>query len=61
MKLFDELQKLGAESALLDDIVHEAASDLAANANNGGMKEQINFLITTCGWSEEDILKAVKE
>jgi len=37
------------------------ASELAANANNGGMKEQIDFLITTCGWSEEDILKAVKE
>ena len=51
----------GYEAAHLDDVVHDAASSLASNANNGGMKEQIEFLITTCGWSEEDILRALDQ
>jgi hypothetical protein len=51
-----ELVKKGIESSLLDDIVHEAASSLASNANNGGIDGQIDFLIDTCGWSHEDIL-----
>lgn len=50
------LVEKGIESALLDDLVHEAASSLASNANNGGMEAQIEFLTNTCEWSYEDIL-----
>jgi len=42
----------------LDDIVHDAASQMASNANNGGVDEQIEFLTVISGWTEEDIRKA---
>ena len=42
----------------LDDIVHDAASQMASNANNGGVDEQIEFLTVIGGWTEEDIRKA---
>lgn len=41
----------------LDDLVHQAASDLASTVNNGGIVEQVAFLLEA-GWSEEEILKA---
>ena len=42
----------------LDDIVHDAASKAATEANNGGLKDQIVFL-GSLGWSEKQILEAV--
>jgi hypothetical protein len=50
------LEKKGVESALLDDIVHDAASRLASNANNEGIDGQLDFLLNTCGWTEEEVL-----
>jgi hypothetical protein len=44
---------------VLDETTHEAAGQLAANANNGGLKDQVEFLLTVAGWSEDDILQAV--
>lgn len=61
MNLIEELQKQGLEAAHLDDLVHDAANDLASNANNGGLKEQINFLITICGWTEKDIKEKLND
>ena len=49
----------GIESAHLDDIVHDAASGLASDANNEGIDGQINFLMDTCGWTTEDITSKV--
>ena len=45
--------------AFLDDIVHDAASTLASNANNGGVDAQLDFLMDKCGWDAEDILKQI--
>ena len=61
MSIIDELERQGIESAMLDDIVHDAASSLAASANNGGRKEQVNFLKVVCGWSDEEILAKAEE
>jgi len=55
------LQQLGYESAHLDEVVHDAASQLASNANNDGMSSQVDFLITTCGWTEDQILSELGE
>lgn len=46
-------------TGLTDEAAHDAASVLASNANNGGLDAQIDFLIDTCGWSPEDVLKSV--
>lgn len=40
-----QLEKAGFDSADLDDLVHDQASCLAAEANNEGMHEQIAFLL----------------
>ena len=40
----------------LDDLVITAAERLASNTNNDGRKAQLDFLITTCGWTEQEIL-----
>ena len=49
-----QLEKAGITSDDLDSMVHEAGSGLASNANNGGMKSQIEFLIQA-GFSDERI------
>jgi len=60
-KLKEEFAKEGIESAHLDEITHDAASQLASSANNGGLDDQIDFLLDTCGWTAEDILQAIKK
>lgn len=60
MAIKTQLEQLGYESAHLDDLVHDVASELASNINNDGMSNQLEFLITTCGWSEERILAALE-
>lgn len=56
---FEKLDAVSADD--LDEIVHDAASALASNANNGGKESQLEFLVTTCGWSEKEIISACKE
>jgi hypothetical protein len=56
MKTLKEIQ-----DGELDAACHQAASSLASNANNEGVKGQIDFLRTVCGWSEEEILNATEE
>ena len=60
-ELKDFLLKNGIEASHLDDIVHDAASQLATNANNEGIDGQLNFLMDTCGWSSEDITNSIGE
>ncbi len=36
----------------LDDVVHDTASNLATNANNGGLENQIEFLVNQLGTHE---------
>lgn len=54
-KLKKEIISRGVEDHL-DGCVHDAASQLASAANNGGIEDQIDFLIDTCGWTAEMIL-----
>lgn len=49
-----KLESLGITSENLDSMVDEAASDMATNANNGGMKSQLDFL-TQAGFTDERI------
>jgi hypothetical protein len=59
-ELKETLQKNGIEASSLDDIVHDAASSKASDANNGGTEGQIDFLLNTCGWTPQDILNALE-
>tara|TARA_B100000780_G_C20927225_1_gene369555 strand:- start:239 stop:598 length:360 start_codon:yes stop_codon:yes gene_type:complete len=49
-----QLEKVGVTSEYLDGMVHDAASNMATNANNDGMKAQIEFL-NQVGFSDERI------
>ncbi|MDA8646105.1 hypothetical protein N9M08_07835 [Porticoccaceae bacterium] len=53
-----QLEKAGFTSDDLDSMVHEAASDMATNANNGGMKSQIEFL-NQAGFTDKRIWAGV--
>ena len=46
----------GIESAHLDGLVHDAASQMASAANNDGVDSQLDFLLDTAGWTAEMIL-----
>ena len=50
----DKLEKNGVTSDGLDEVVCDIASGMASNANNGGMKSQIEFL-NQGGFSDEQI------
>ena len=39
----------------LDNLVHDAASQLGRAANNNGVDAQLSFLREVCNWSDEDI------
>lgn len=45
---------------ILDEVVHDAASQLASNANNHGERGQIEFLTTVCGWDSKDIEREIR-
>ena len=42
-------ESLGARPEYLDDLVHDLISQQASSINNGGLDEQIAFLVETCG------------
>jgi hypothetical protein len=48
------------EDGLLDDLVHDTASEIASAVNNEGVEDQVAFLLGA-NWSGEDILFKVKE
>lgn len=52
--------KEGIEASSLDDIIHDAASKQATDANNGGIEGQINYLLDTCEWTPQNILDALE-
>ena len=49
------LEKHAIEAHDLDEIVHDVASELASNANSGGVTEQISFLTDVACWTEAEI------
>ena len=49
----------GLEAAHLDDAVHEIASQIGSAVNNGGVDEQIRFLVENMG--EDMAAKQIRE
>jgi predicted house-cleaning noncanonical NTP pyrophosphatase (MazG superfamily) len=47
-------------SDMLDEMVHEEASEMASAANNDGLKSQLEFLETR-GISAENVLEELRE
>lgn len=45
----------------LDEIVHEAASSMASDSNNEGVRGQLEFLKIIAGWSDEDIIDTLSQ
>jgi hypothetical protein len=48
---------------LLDDTVHNLTSEVASNVNNGGLFNQVEYLIEQCGIAsaEQEIRKLIEE
>jgi hypothetical protein len=48
-RLADKAQAAGLEPEDLDESVHDLASSVAADVNNGGLEEQIRYLVEGLG------------
>ena len=48
-RLAEKAVAAGLESEDLDETVHELASGVAADANNGGLEEQLRYLVERLG------------
>lgn len=64
MKSFDEVvqeiiqyadEQGTRDNTLLDEEVHNDASNIASNINNGGIEEQVKYLLTNRGLSNETV------
>lgn len=55
------LEVAGHTSDHLDEAVQNAASELATAANNGGLHEQVSFLLAAGDWKPPDILFAAQQ
>lgn len=58
-RLIQQFEKYGIKPEHLDKAVHNTANDMASNANNGGISEQVMFL-RNAGWDDQEILAAAK-
>lgn len=56
--LIDQCERAGLNPVWLDDLVHDTASQIASSANNGGLEDQITFLVSQLG--EEDTEREVQ-
>jgi hypothetical protein len=60
MNLLAYAKQHNISEEILDDFVHDVASDMATATNNGGLSEQIQFLTTTVGEEQtKSILQAI--
>ncbi len=57
-KLIEEAEARGLQPEQLDELVHEAAAANAARINNGGLDEQIEYLVEELGLEEVERLLA---
>jgi hypothetical protein len=48
-RLVDKVDAAGLEPEELDEIVHEFAASIAADVNNGGLEDQIRYLVDGMG------------
>lgn len=51
-RLVEKAEAGGLEAEDLDEAVHTAASQMASDANNGGLEEQVRFLVSILGVEE---------
>lgn len=43
----------------IDDLVHDAASEISSNVNNNGLDGQVEFLVEQ--WGKDVAMKAIRE
>lgn len=55
--LIKEADEKGISESCLDEAVHDAFSQQASEVNNGGIAEQIKFLITNGGPGEVNCIR----
>ena len=48
-RLADKADKAGLQPEDLDEMVHELASSIASDTNNGGVDEQVKLLVKEMG------------
>lgn len=64
-EILDYADKIGAiDDGALDEEVHDVASAIASTVNNGGLEEQVKYLLTHDGPHDatiENIKKTLKE
>ena len=48
-RLVDKVDKAGLQPEDLDEMVHELASSIASDTNNGGVDEQVKYLVKEMG------------
>ena len=51
-RLIQQAEENGVQPERLDELVHEIASSHAASINNGGLSEQIEYLVKELGAAE---------
>jgi len=56
MTLLEILESNNITEERLDSVVHDAASRMAADANNAGVRSQVNYLKTQAGMTDGEIL-----
>ena len=54
-KLKEKIMDMGG-AEVLDDLVHDVSHEKASEINNGGVDDQLDYLIG-CGMTPEDILR----
>ena len=55
-EIIKQLEAAGVEPHELDELVHEAKSREASAINNGGLTEQVEYLVETYGADLEALL-----
>jgi hypothetical protein len=60
MKEVETLQAEGFEAATLDELVQDVASSMASDINNGGMEDQVAFLMEQGLTIDEIMAKATE-
>lgn len=59
MEFIKTLEPEKFDERALDEVVHDTAATQASDANNGGVKSQVAFLLSN-GWTAETIVGYIK-
>jgi hypothetical protein len=53
-RLLEKAEEMGLQAEQLDDLVHDAASQEASGVNNGGLSDQVEYLVRHWGLQEAE-------